>query len=296
MGVNEKKGRVATVGTFDGLHRGHRKVIETVNSIAGNKNLKPLAVCFDRHPLETIAPERAPGFIQAPSERINALYREGFEILTLEFNHATAGLTAEEWLTMMRDRHGVDTLVVGYDNTFGSDGIQMSIHDYQALGRRLGMEVVEAPIQPGVSSSAIRRLIASGDIEGATQMLGHPYTMTGEVAHGKGLGSRIGVPTANLRLPYRAQLPANGVYAAEAILPDGSVHKAVVNIGVRPTVDTNGEKSIEAHIIGFNGDIYGQRLTLKLIRKLRDEKRFDSLEGLQRQIQEDIVSMSDGGA
>lgn len=284
----EKKGRVATVGTFDGLHRGHRKVLDTVKRLAGERGSQPMVVCFDRHPLETVAPHRAPGLITLPSHRTNALYRDGFEIFTIEFKPEVARLTAEEWLTLMRDEHGVDTLVIGYDNTFGSDGVGMSIADYQHLGRRLGIEVVEAPILPGVSSSAIRRHLAGGRLDEAADMLGRPFTLTGKVVHGKHLGTQLGFPTANLQLSYRAQLPADGVYSAEAFLPDGSVRRAVVNIGNCPTVDHTPQHTVEAHIIGLDEDIYGSRLTLKFLRRLRDERKFSSLAELTTQIRQDI--------
>lgn len=283
----EKSGRVATVGTFDGLHRGHRKVLDTVKRLAAERGNQPLVVCFDRHPLETVAPHRAPGLITLPSHRTNALFRDGFDILTIEFTPEVAALTAEEWLTRMRDEHGVRTLVIGYDNTFGSDGVGMSIADYREMGRRIGMEVVEAPILPGVSSSAIRKHIAGGRLEEAADMLGRHFTLTGKVVHGRHLGSELGFPTANLQLAYRALLPSDGVYAAEAFLADGSRRRAVVNIGECPTVEGT-HRTVEAHIIGLDEDIYGQRLTLKFLRRLRDERKFPSLQDLTAQIRRDI--------
>lgn len=279
---------MATVGTFDGLHLGHRKVIETVARLSKTKGGRPLLISFDRHPLETIAPDRAPLLIQSPSERTNSLYREGFEILTLKFTRETSLLTAAEWLRRMRDEHGVETLVVGYDNTFGCDGINMNIEQYRELGRELGVEIVEAPVAKGVSSSAIRRHIGEGRIEDASAMLGRPFTLTGEVVHGKALGTKIGFPTANLRPHYRAQLPADGVYAADALLPDGSRRRAVVNIGRRPSVDSDGVRSVEAHIIGYEGSLYGERITLRFIKRLRDEIKFDSIDSLASHISDDI--------
>lgn len=288
MGAETERGRVATVGTFDGLHLGHRKVIETVARLSKTKGGRPLLISFDRHPLETIAPDRAPLLIQSPSERTNSLYREGFEILTLKFTRETSLLTAAEWLRRMRDEHGVETLVVGYDNTFGCDGINMNIEQYRELGRKLGVEIVEAPVAKGVSSSAIRRHIGEGRIEDASAMLGRPFTLTGEVVHGKALGTKIGFPTANLRPHYRAQLPADGVYAADALLPDGSRRRAVVNIGRRPSVDSDGVRSVEAHIIGYEGSLYGERITLRFIKRLRDEIKFDSIDSLASHISDDI--------
>lgn len=140
------KGRVATVGTFDGLHRGHHKVLETAMILSKDSGQKPLVVYFDRHPLETIAPEKAPACIQSPTERHDILSRNGYESLIVEFSPEVARLTAREWLVKMRDTHHVGTIVIGYDNTFGSDGRNMSLSDYKKLGEQLGMEVIEAPL------------------------------------------------------------------------------------------------------------------------------------------------------
>ena len=295
MSETKEKGlgqrRVATVGTFDGLHRGHQRVISTVKRIARERGLEPMIVCFDRHPLETIAPERAPLLIQAPSERTNALFREGLTLLTLEFNARCASMTAAEWLADMHHRHRVDVLVVGYDNTFGSDGVRMNLSDYRRLGAELGMEVVEAPYEPHAASSAIRKLVAHGLIEEANALLGRPFTIRGEVVDGKHLGSRIGFPTANVKPGYRALVPAAGVYAVEVELPGGTRAKAVANVGTQPTVCDDAPLRLEVHIPGFSGSLYGERLAVRFLKRLRDEKKFDSVESLKRQIADDIKSI-----
>lgn len=283
-----KKRRVATVGTFDGLHRGHRRVIDTVESEAAARGLRPMVVCFDRHPLETIAPDRAPLLIQSPSERTNELYSMGLELLVLEFTPSLAALTAEKWLRKMHEDHGVDVLVVGYDNTFGSDGLGMSLADYRSIGKRLGVEVVEAPYEPHAASSAIRRLVSRGNISEANELLGRPFAITGEVVSGKQMGNRLGFPTANVRPAYRALMPRNGVYAVEADLPDGRSLPAVANVGVQPTVAEGAPVRLEVHIPGIHEDLYGKRLKVKFLRRLRDERRFDSLAELKAQIAEDI--------
>lgn len=283
--------RVATVGTFDGLHRGHLRVLQTVKQTARERGMEPMAIVFDRHPLETIAPQRAPRLIQSPSERTNALYREGLKILTLEFNHSLAAMTAEEWLRKMHEEQGVDVLVVGYDNTFGSDGTRMNLSDYRDLGRRLGVEVIEAPYEPHAASSAIRRLLQDGEIEEASRLLGRPFSVSGEVVSGKNLGHALGFPTANVEPAYRAQLPASGVYAVEALMPDGSVRPAIANIGRQPTVAYDQPERLEVHIPGFDGDLYGSRLGVRFLRRLRDEQKFDTIDALKRQIRQDIKSL-----
>lgn len=294
MGEKQEKRarrRVATVGTFDGLHRGHRRVLSMVKELAEARGLEPMVVSFDRHPLETIAPERAPRLIQSPSTRTNTLYGEGLRLHTLEFTPALAAMTAREWLRKMHEEHGVDLLVVGYDNTFGSDGTKMNISDYCRLGRETGVEVVEAPYEPHAASSAIRRLLTEGNVEEANHLLGHTFTITGDVVIGKRLGHTLGFPTANVRPAYRAHYPRRGVYAVEVDLPDGRGARGVANIGVQPTIAPDAPMTLEVHIPGYKGDLYGQRINVKFLRRLRDEKKFDSVEELRLQIAQDIENM-----
>lgn len=280
--------RVATVGTFDGLHRGHQCVISKVKEIASERNLEPMVICFDRHPLETIAPHRAPLLIQSPSERTNSLYREGFNILTLEFTKELAAMTASEWLQKMHEEYHVDVLVVGYDNTFGCDGTGMNLSDYVRLGKEAGIEIIKAPYEPHAASSAIRRLLKEGDLDKASELLGRPFSIKGTVEPGKHLGQSLGFPTANLNPSYRALLPKHGVYAVEVTLPDGTLRRGVANIGKQPTVADDAPVRLEVHLPGFDGNLYGERLSVKFIRRLRDEMKFESVNELQRQIREDI--------
>lgn len=285
----KSKRRVATVGTFDGLHRGHRRVLSLVREVASARGLEPLVICFDRHPLETIAPHRAPRLVQSPSERTNSLYSDGMALLTIEFTPLMASLTAGEWLHKMHEEHRVDVLVVGYDNTFGCDGTDMNISDYKKIGDDLGVEVIQAPYEPKAASSAVRRLLTEGDIEGANDILGRPFSIIGEVVEGKHLGSSIGFPTANIHPSYRAHLPGNGVYGVEVGMPDGTTRRAVANIGRQPTVSNDAPVRFEVHIPGFEGNLYGSRLSVKFLKRLREEMKFDSLDQLRRQIKKDIL-------
>lgn len=286
--AKQMKRRVATVGTFDGLHRGHRRVISTVKSEALARGMEPLVISFDRHPLETIAPERAPRLIQSPSERTNTLFNEGMAFLTLEFTSLLASMTVEQWLRDIHDNHGVDVLVVGYDNTFGCDGTGMNIADYRRLATPIGIEIVEAPYEPKAASSAIRKLLAEGNIAEANHLLGRQFAITGEVMAGKKIGASLGFPTANISPSYKAQLPKEGVYAVDVVMPDGSISRGVANIGRQPTVADDAPLRLEAHIPGFSGNLYGERLTLKFLARLRDERKFDSVGSLKKQIAEDI--------
>lgn len=289
-GNKQELRRVATVGTFDGLHRGHRRVLSAVKNLASSRGFEPLVICFDRHPLETIAPSRAPMLIQSPSQRTNSLYREGLSILTLEFTPQLAALTAAQWLEKMHREQRVDILVVGYDNTFGSDGTAMSIADYIALGKQIGVEVVEAPYEPHAASSAIRKLVKAGDIAGANDLLGRPFSIIGTVVEGKHLGTSLGFPTANVAPAYRALMPARGVYAVEVVMPDGEIKRGVANVGVQPTVAREAPERLEVHIPDFSGSLYGQRLEVRFLARIRDERKFDSPDELREQIRKDVAN------
>lgn len=195
--------------------------------------------------------------------------------------------TAKEWMRRIHDEYGIVALIVGYDNTFGSDGVTLSIADYKRIGEEIGIEVVEAPFVEGISSSAIRKALMAGDVERAANMMGRYYSLSGTVVNGNRLGRTIGFPTANLMPLPGLTIPANGVYAALVVLPDGSRHKAVVNIGTRPTVRRGDGRTVEAHIIGFDGDLYGHPLTIIFRKRLRDEMKFKSIESLRQQIEKD---------
>lgn len=291
MTRHDKPKTAVTVGTFDGLHKGHRKVLTTLKEEASKRGLRPVVFTFDRHPLETVAPHRAPAFVQSPSQRNNELWSQGLELKVLEFTPDNAALTASQWMRRLKDVHDTLLLVVGYDNTFGCDGVGLSIEDFVDIGRELGIEVISAPIERGISSSAIRHLLSSGKIEEANSMLGRPFEITGKVVHGEALGRSLGFPTANIHIPYRAHLPMKGVYVADALTPDGKVFRSVVNVGRRPTVSDSERLSVEAHLIGFEGDLYDRRLTLRFRKFLRCEKKFDSIEDLKDGIRKDVEAV-----
>lgn len=286
----QKNRKIVTTGTFDGVHKGHRKVLDFMKERGAALGLSPAVVTFDRHPLEVISPERAPKLLMSPDERDAALSSLGVEVVRLAFDESLRRLTAAQWLRRMH-RAGVEEVVVGYDNTFGCDGRSLRMEDYFRLGRAEGMAVEEAPLLPGVSSTLVRDALAQGRVEDAARMLGRPYVLTGTVVHGRHLGHKLGFPTANVDCGSRLAIPAPGVYAADVVLPYGSLRKAVVNIGSRPTVDNGSDISVEAHIPGFSGDLYGKTVSLRFLRRLRDEHRFSSLDELQAAIRADIESL-----
>lgn len=280
---------VATAGSFDGVHLGHQAVLKELTDVARVEAMRPLAITFDRHPLEIVAPSRAPHLLLSHDRQEQLIRRSGADFLRLPFDASTARMSAREWLRLLRERYGVKALVVGYDNTFGHDGIDMSIADYERLGEEEGILVKEAPLVAGVSSSAIRRAVAAGDVEKAREMLGRPYELEGSVIAGEALGRTLGYPTANLSPHPRRLVPANGVYAASALTPDGKEYPAMVNIGRRPTVDDSGRRSIEAHIIGWEGDLYCRPLSIHFLSRIRDEKKFNSVEALRTRLHEDAL-------
>lgn len=284
--------KAVTIGTFDGVHRGHRIVLDTLKEEAARRGLRPVAITFDRHPLELVAPERAPGNLTSATRKSELIRSEGVEPLILPFTEQLRCMRAYEWLDHIHRKYDVKLLVAGYDNTFGSDGLDMSIADYKAMGDAIGIEVISAPEEEGVSSSAVRKAVKSGDIARASALLGHRPELEGQVAPGFHVGSDIGFPTANLQVAAQAVVPAPGVYAALAFIEGTSVrYPAMVNIGYRPTFKGTAKESkhltVEAHVIGMDDDLYGLRLRLEWVGRLRDERKFGSVPELIEQLEKD---------
>lgn len=281
------KHKAAAVGTFDGVHRGHDAVLNLLKQRAREEDLEPVAFTFDRHPLSLIAPQRAPLAISSTERKCETLLAKGVTPIVVPFDEKLRATTAREWMRMLHDEYGVRLLVVGYDNTFGSDGVNLSIGDYRAIGKETGIEVEEAPLVEGISSSAIRKAVAAGNIAEADNMLGRPFRLDGIVVEGNKLGRTIGFPTANVMAAPGLIIPGNGVYAAIAVMPDGSRKEAVVNVGVRPTVRRGNNLTVEAHIFDWHGDLYGYEISLAFISRLREERQFNSIDALRRQIEKD---------
>ncbi len=286
----EHQPAAAAVGTFDGVHRGHEAVIAKLRDVADERHLTPIAVTFDRHPLDLIAPERAPKAITTIERKARLLKDAGVTPVVLPFDETMRATTALDWMRRLKRDYNVAAIVVGYDNTFGSDGVNLSIADYRRLGQSLGIDIIEAPFVPGVSSSAVRKAVGEGDVKRAAEMLGRPYRLTGTVVDGNRLGRTIGFPTANINPDPTLAIPADGVYAATAILSDGSKHPAMVNIGRRPTVRRGEQRTIEAHVINWKGDLYGSQIGLDFTSRLRDEVRFNSIEALRAQLEKDRLA------
>ncbi len=282
-----------TVGTFDGVHRGHQAVVDFLVKESNRRGLLPRVVTFDPHPLAVVNPDRAPLLLESLEDRVKRLRELGAEVEVIPFTEELRRTTVSGWLCSLKNEFGAKMLVAGYDNTFGSDGMEMNISDYRRLGAENGIETLVAPVVEGVSSTLIRKALKEGDVEEAGKMLGSPYRIEGIVEHGKELGRKIGFPTANLRISSQRLLPPPGVYAADALLEGGGTQRAVVNIGVAPTVGEGLPLTVEAHILGYTGDLYGCGMELALLKRLRPERKFDSIDSLTRQIAQDAQDAAD---
>lgn len=277
--------RIAAIGTFDGVHRGHRSVLKVLTEYAHENNLEPIAVTFNQHPLALIDPSRIPPYLTPLWKKKNLLKEVGARPIVLEFDEKMRATTASQWIRHLKDNYEVEALVIGYDNTFGCDGVTLSLEDYRRIGEVEGVKILTAEEIEGVSSSAIRKSVVAGDVEKAYKMLGRPFSITAPVVKGNSLGHTIGFPTANIDIPEGMALPKPGVYAAIVkTLYDGKKHPAMVNIGTRPTVMRGDDPVIEAHLIDWNGDLYGKDITVRFLKRLRDEKKFDSIDALKSQL------------
>lgn len=292
--------RIAAVGMYDGVHTGHRFLIDYMGVEARSRGLRPAAVTFTRHPLSLIRPLEAPGLLGSLETRVRQLGAAGAkDVILLSFNDSMRRLKAADFLKMLKDSFAIDALVLGFNNHFGHDGVN-TLEQYRTIGREVGVEVIPAPEYKGpgapVSSSSIRKLLADGNVLEAGLKLGYTYALRGRVKSGKHLGRTLGFPTANLE-PYDRSniIPRPGVYAAWVTTPDGKRRESVVNIGFRPTVDegmsdSKPELTIEAHIIDYTGYIYDEEITVEFIDFLRPERRFPSTARLSAQVKEDIAT------
>lgn len=281
---------------FDGVHSGHRHLLNTVKKEARLRGLRPAVVTFSNHPSQVTTPASPVKMLTSPETRTELIKAEGIaDVLMMPFDSSLRALTAREFMVKLRDEYGISCLVVGFNNHFGADRT-LGFADYRQIGHTLGMDVVQATEVEGhkTSSSIIRRLLESGQLAMANELLGRRYTLSGIVVEGKQLGRTIGFPTANIcpSEPDRI-IPAPGVYATRLTFADhpGPQQIAMVNIGYRPTVNNNPfDVTIEAHILDFSADIYNRPVTLEFVARLRNEMRFDSLVQLKEQLAKDAIA------
>lgn len=281
--------KVATIGTFDGVHSGHRFLLEQVIRQARADGSRSLVVTFANSPRSVIDPSFVQSCLTTYAEKHRLLLDMGVdEVLMMQFTAEMMQMSARQFMQQLHDEQGVTALVIGYDHRFGHNRTE-GFDDYCRYGSELGIKVIQAEAyrqdSQAVSSSLIRKMIAEGDIMSANQMLSYHYTIDGTVVNGFHIGRTIGYPTANIQLPADKLVPADGVYAVIAAL-DGQEFVGMLNIGCRPTFD-NGQRSIEVHLLDFDRDIYSHHITLRFIQRIRDERRFDSVEKLLMQIHQD---------
>ena len=286
--------QVATIGFFDGVHRGHCSLLSQVVRQAAQRNSQSTVVTFDIHPRQLVNPDFQPLLLTTLDEKLQLLSRQGIDrVAVLHFDEQMASLSARDFMSVVLSRQlNVDTLVLGYDSRFGH-GRTAGFADYEAYGRSMGIDVLRAtPLLSDdgtpVSSSLVRNLLLSGNIAQANDALGRRYSLTGNVVEGFHEGRRLGFPTANLALADRQRLvPGRGVYAVWAELTGYSEPMpAMMNIGTRPTYNGSSQ-TLEVHIIGYEGDLYGQDVTVTFAERIRSEQPFDSPSALASQLQLD---------
>lgn len=286
------RGSVVTVGTFDGVHLGHRDILSRVRRHAELAGLTPIVVTFRPHPLAVVNPSAAPMLLTPDDEQLEALTADGpIGVEVLEFTPDLARFSAEDFVReILIDRFHVRELVIGYDHGLGR-GRQGDATALQKLGAELGftVEIVPAALDAAgapISSSAIRTSIAHGDLERARRSLGRPYAFSGTVVPGEQRGRDLGYPTLNVSLPSpRKLLPPDGVYAVRARAARG-LFGGMMNLGGRPTFG-DLERTLEVHLFDVSGDWYGERVSVELIRRLRDTTRFESVDALVAQLARD---------
>ena len=287
------RGCVATIGAFDGVHRGHQSVLNSLIKKGREFGLPTAVVIFEPLPREYFSPDQAPPRLMSFREKFEALRDLGVDrVLCIRFNDALRDMGAKEFSDrVFVNGLGVKFIVVGDDLRFGRDRAG-GFNQLRELGKEIGFDVSESNTltltDDRVSSSRIRQALYDADFELAEELLGSPYSISGRVMLGQQLGRQLGVPTANVHLK-RIQAAMAGVYAVEVEGIDGSVYKGVANVGLRPTVGDLLKPILEVNILDFSGDIYGKRIKVIFRHKLRDEMKFDSLELLKENIQKDIA-------
>jgi len=283
---------VVALGAFDGIHLGHRAILGTAVTQARHRQLQALACTFDRHPMEVLQPDRAPLPITTLDERLELIRETGIDTtVVVPFTTAVASVEAKAFVQdVLVGRLHAREIVVGFNHRFGR-GARGDAELLQSLAGPLGFRahIVPALMVDGVavSSSEIRGALQRGDLPSAARLLGREYSIQGQIVRGAGRGRTLGFPTANVRTDRPLGLPP-GVYVCQALVGAGW-YLSVVNVGVRPTFGEN-ELAVEAHLLDFTGDLYDERITLTFRRRLRDERKFPSVEALREQIAQDVAA------
>jgi len=279
-----------TVGIFDGVHLGHKYLVSKLLEEARQKNLLSGAVTFRQHPEELLSPRTRLPFLTDIEERINLLKKEGVDvIIPLSFTAELAQLSARQFAGLLQKHLRMRGLVIGSDFALGK-GREGGTNTLQKLGQDMNFSVTVVPplVINGevVSSTTIRKALADGDMRKVCELAGRPFSLQGKVVTGTGRGVGLGFPTANLDISSEHALPPDGVYASRAHI-DGEAYQSMANIGKCPTFG-GGERTVEAYIVDYRGDLYGRELKIDIIARLRDEKKFDTVDELKEQVAKDV--------
>ncbi|WP_353777194.1 bifunctional riboflavin kinase/FAD synthetase [Winogradskyella sp. 3972H.M.0a.05] len=288
---NQTKGSVVTIGTFDGVHIGHQKILEQLLHVANQRHLEPKVLTFFPHPRMVIQPDFKIELLTTIEEKRDILSDLGINAFVIKpFTKEFANLSAEAYVkTVLVDELNAKHIIIGYDHRFGKNR-SADINDLRNFGQQYGFSVDEIPAQDikdiAVSSTKIRQALSQGELSLANSYLGYHYFINGIIIKGKGLGKTIDFPTANIYVDKTYKLiPKQGVYAVQSIIDSKRVF-GMMNIGTNPTVDGSKE-SIEVHFFNFDQDIYGKTLKVEFLHRLRDEKKFESVEALKEQLGRD---------
>jgi len=290
------RGTAVTIGVYDGVHIGHRKVLELLRELADARRLDAVCITFDRHPAEVVRPESAPKLLTTLDQKLELLDATGLldRVYVLHFDEARSQEPAEEFVQeAFVDGAGAELVVVGADFHFGR-GRGGNVALLERMGAEHGFAVVGLGLEaaPGgvvYSSTKIRELLAEGDVAGAAALLGRPHEVRGRVEVGDRRGRELGFPTANVAVPSRICLPADGIYAGTFIGSDLEERTAAISLGRRPTFYEHADMSLlEAFVLDFDGDLYDQDVNVRFMERLRGEERFDSVEALVEQMQRDV--------
>lgn len=291
-GLPSDVGTVVTVGTFDGVHRGHWQVLQEIRRRAGATGRRSILLTFDPHPLRIVRPDRAPPLLTTPLEKKEILAESGVDYAVfLSFTPVLASYPPRRFVEeILLGRLGMEELVIGYDHGFGR-GRSGDADTLRAIGTEMGFEVDVVPPETAegepISSTRIRRALGAGDVEAARSALGRAYSFRGVVVRGDGRGRTLGFPTANLAVASSEKLiPPPGIYAVWGVLRGGP-HPGALHVGPRPTF-RGSPPTIELHLLDFDGDLYGEEVRVDFVRYLREVLPFASVEGLVGQMRDDV--------
>jgi riboflavin kinase/FMN adenylyltransferase len=288
--VKPEDDMVLTIGVFDGVHLGHKHLLSHLKMKAGELGVHSGVVTFRRHPMEALSPSIVLPYLTSLEEKTRLIQAEGIDkIIALTFDRELSRLSARQFVTLLKKHLRMCGLVVGPDFALGH-GREGNPEALRYIGDEMGFSVTVVPplhiAGQVVSSTAIREALAAGDMPQVFRLAGRHYSISGTVVPGSGNGRQLGFPTANLKVDSGWAIPSDGVYATLTHI-DGRVHQSMTNIGSRPTFGGK-ERTLETYILNFKGDLYGHELTIDVVQKLRDERRFPSLEALKKQITEDV--------